>query len=51
MKHLIVEFMQAASIALGIDRWQEAKWNSLNDKAENKKKSAKIRKSKWLNEK
>ncbi|APR98999.1 phage terminase large subunit family protein [Wolbachia endosymbiont of Folsomia candida] len=45
-------YARAASIALGIDRWQEANWNSLaGEKAESKKKSEKIRKSKWLHEK
>lgn len=43
-------YARAASIALGIDRWQEAKWHSLSEKAESKKKSAKIRKSKWISE-
>lgn len=42
-------YARAASIALGIDRWQEAKWNSLSEKAENKK-SKKIVKSKWISE-
>jgi phage terminase large subunit GpA-like protein len=40
-------YARAASIALGIDRWQDDKWNSLCNKAEGKK-SAKVRKSKWM---
>ncbi len=40
-------YARAASIALGIDRWQENKWNSLSEKPESKK-SKKIVKSKWI---
>ncbi|WP_265027572.1 hypothetical protein [Wolbachia endosymbiont (group B) of Chorthippus parallelus] len=36
-----------ASIALGIDRWPESKWNSLSGKMESKK-PKKVRQSKWL---
>ncbi|MDN5248203.1 MAG: phage terminase large subunit family protein [Wolbachia endosymbiont of Tyrophagus putrescentiae] len=44
-------YARAASIALGIDRWQESKWSSLSEKNEGKKKSSKVRKSQWLSEK
>ncbi len=40
-------YARAASIALGIDRWPESKWNSLSEKPESKK-SKKIVKSKWI---
>ncbi|KAG8174185.1 hypothetical protein JTE90_005904 [Oedothorax gibbosus] len=40
-------YARAASIALGIDRWPESKWNSLSGKMESKK-SKKIVKSKWM---
>ncbi len=30
-------YARAASIALGIDRWPESKWNSLSGKMESKK--------------
>ncbi len=40
-------YARAASIALGIDRWPESKWNSLSGKMESKK-SKKIVKSKWI---
>ncbi|WP_341817715.1 phage terminase large subunit family protein [Wolbachia endosymbiont (group A) of Pherbina coryleti] len=43
-------YARAASIALGIDRWPESKWNSLSGKMESKK-PKKVRQSKWLNEK
>ncbi|OJH30408.1 Phage terminase large subunit (GpA) [Armadillidium vulgare] len=42
-------YARAASIALGIDRWPESKWNSLSGKMESKK-SKKIVKSKWISE-
>lgn len=38
---------RAASIALGIDRWPESKWNSLSGKMESKK-PKRVRQSKWL---
>ncbi|MBS9531949.1 phage terminase large subunit family protein, partial [Wolbachia endosymbiont of Rhagoletis cerasi] len=43
-------YARAASIALGIDRWPESKWNSLSGKMESKK-PKKVRQSQWLNEK
>lgn len=42
-------YARAASIALGIDRWPESKWESLM--GEKTKKVKKLRKSKWLGEK
>ncbi|WCR59240.1 MAG: hypothetical protein PG978_000676 [Wolbachia endosymbiont of Ctenocephalides felis wCfeF] len=42
-------YARAASIALGIDRWPESKWESLM--GEKAKKVKKLRKSKWLGEK
>ncbi len=41
-------YARAASIALGIDRWPESKWESLA--GEKAKKSKRVRKSKWLSE-
>lgn len=43
-------YARAASIAFGIDRWPESKWNSFSEKPESKK-PKKVRQSKWLNEK
>ncbi|MGL9759434.1 MAG: terminase gpA endonuclease subunit [Wolbachia sp.] len=42
-------YARAASIALGIDRWPESKWESLM--GEKAKKAKKVRRSQWLNEK
>ncbi len=42
-------YARAASIALGIDRWPESKWESLV--GEKTKKPKKVRKSRWLGEK
>ncbi|MBV2146039.1 MAG: phage terminase large subunit family protein, partial [Wolbachia endosymbiont of Pissodes strobi] len=42
-------YARAASIALGIDRWPESKWNSLSEKTASKK-SKKIVKSRWIGE-
>ncbi|GHM58549.1 MAG: terminase [Candidatus Mesenet longicola] len=42
-------YARAASIALGIDRWTENKWNSLvGKKTKSQKKSAKVIPSKWI---
>jgi len=42
-------YARAASIALGIDRWPESKWESLV--GEKAKKSKRVRRSQWLSEK
>ncbi len=42
-------YARAASIALGIDRWPESKWESLV--GEKTKKSKRVRRSQWLNKK
>ncbi|MCX3065196.1 phage terminase large subunit family protein [Wolbachia endosymbiont of Drosophila pseudotakahashii] len=42
-------YARAASIALGIDRWPESKWESLA--GEKAKKSKRVRRSQWLSEK